>query len=62
MKGITGEFTVAPNIGNTGVDSDPNTVADFVDPTLDAVVIPPVFAVGDYTWLDAVFGDHCQSR
>ena len=49
--GLTDPFTVIPGDGNTVVDNDPATAAEFVNPTVDAGVVP-VVAVGNYVWYD----------
>jgi LPXTG-motif cell wall-anchored protein len=51
--GWTGVFTIDPGVaGDTVSDTDPGTVAAFVNPTIDAGFVPLV-AVGDFVWLDA---------
>jgi protocatechuate 3,4-dioxygenase beta subunit len=51
--GRTAVFTVVSQaVGNVVVDTDPATVASFVDATIDAGVVPLV-AIGNYTWIDS---------
>jgi len=50
--GLTPTFSVTPSAaGETVTDTDPATKALFVDPTIDAGVVP-LAAIGDYTWID----------
>ncbi len=52
--GLTPVFTIAATAtGDTVVDTDPSTDAVLVNPTIDAGVIAPVVAIGNYTWIDA---------
>lgn len=52
ITGITPVFTIgADAIDDTVVDTDPETTAGLVNPTIDAGVIPLV-AMGDHTWID----------
>ena len=51
--GWTASFTIAASAtGDTVADTDPNTRAVFVNPTIDAGFVP-VVAVGDFTWFDS---------
>ena len=51
--GWTAAFDIAGAVsGDTVADTDPATIASFVNPTIDAGVIGPKVAVGDYTWID----------
>jgi len=50
--GMTAVFTIhASATGSTIADTDPSTLAFWVDPTIDAGVVPLV-AVGDVVWFD----------
>ena len=50
--GITATFLVPDQAtGDTVVDTDPNTVAQFVNPTIDAGFVRLV-AMGNYVWVD----------
>ena len=50
--GLTDVFTIAPTAsGDTIADSDPTTVARFVNPTIDAGFVPKV-SVGNLVWFD----------
>ena len=56
--GRTPNFTITPIGGaNTNmratVTSDQVTKASAIEPTIDAGIIPPAYAVGDYVWIDA---------
>ncbi len=52
VSGITEVFEVwSSETGNTVADVDPATTAIFVDPTIDAGVVPRV-AISDRTWID----------
>jgi len=53
--GITPVFTIAASVsGETVTDTDSTTLAQFVNPTIDAGVIfnGPKVSVGDYVWWD----------
>lgn len=54
--GITPVFRIAASLyGDTVADTDSATLARFVNPTIDAGVVPVVTAVvgmGNYTWID----------
>lgn len=51
--GITPEFTIGLTAsGDTETDSDANTRAVLVNPTIDAGVIP-IVGMGNYTWIDS---------
>lgn len=53
VTGATPPFSITASVsGDTVVDSDPNTLASFVNPTIDAGVIIPV-AVGNVVWVDS---------
>lgn len=59
--GFTAPFTVSASIsGDTGADDDPGTEAVFVNPTIDAGVVPLV-GMGNYVWIDAD-GDGLQAK
>lgn len=47
--------------GDTIADTDPNTAATFVNPTIDAGFVPLEVAVGNYTWIDSN-GDGVQDQ
>ncbi len=53
--GTTSVFTLSPSgPGNRPVTAgDRTTKARYINPTIDAGIVPPLFAVGDYVWLDA---------
>ena len=51
VTGLTPPFTVCPDCVNTEDDFDSNTAAVYVNPTIDAGLVP-VFAVGNYVWVD----------
>jgi hypothetical protein len=52
LKGMTGVFTIsAVTSGDTVADTDATTNAAFVNPTIDAGVVP-IVAMGDYVWID----------
>ena len=56
--GRTPDFTITPIGGaNTNmratVAGDQVTKASAIEPTIDAGIIPPAYAVGDYVWIDA---------
>jgi len=53
LTGVTPVFTIAPRIdGETIHDIDDETRAIYVNPTIDAGVVPLV-GVGDFVWIDA---------
>ena len=52
-SGLTDVFSVAGmSAGDTSTDTDPNTAARFVNPTIDAGFVPLV-GIGDSVWVDA---------
>ena len=51
--GITPVFTISATVsGDTIVDDDPNTIALFINPTIDAGVIPPMVSFSGTLWSD----------
>ena len=53
LSGMSDVFTIDTSVtGDTIADTDQNTLAVFVNPTIDAGFIP-VVAVGNYTWIDS---------
>jgi LPXTG-motif cell wall-anchored protein len=52
LSGMSDVFTIDSSAtGDTVADTDPNTAAVWVNPTIDAGFVP-VVAVGNYTWID----------
>jgi protocatechuate 3,4-dioxygenase beta subunit len=53
--GMTGVFTLSLALtGTMEANTDPTIRASFIDPTIDAGVLPkPSVSVGDYVWFDA---------
>jgi uncharacterized repeat protein (TIGR02059 family) len=54
LVGKTADFTLSASLtGDMVADTDEGTVALFVNPTIDAGIVPVLVSVGDFVWLDA---------
>lgn len=62
VTGITPVFTIESSVtGDTVADTNASTLATFVNPTIDAGVIPTSVSVGNFVWRDRN-GDGLQGR